>query len=76
LAEIGKPALPALVTVIMDHEEGSLESTNANYSIRVILARHGLRPEAFFEDAAESAASPEGAERLRKAALALKDSKR
>ena len=64
LADIGEPALPELIKVIENHDEASLETANANYTVRVILLRHGGRnAEAFFKDAAAKAQTPQAAER-------------
>ena len=68
LADIGKPALPALTKVIMRHDHASREARNANYTIRVILARHGQDAVVFFKAAAAEATSPEAVQRLRQAA--------
>jgi len=76
LIQIGPLSLPALIKVIETHEPGSLETRNAMEVI--IQLSHYDRPPYVrkLKDAAAKASSPEAAERLRKAAEALKGSKR
>ncbi len=67
LENIGKPALPTLVKVIEGHDDASLESKNARYTVRAILKHERRDPEAFFKDEAARAPSREAARRLLKA---------
>ncbi len=74
--EIGEPAFPALVKAIETHEAGSLETQKAleslTYSSRYKRAEYVAR----LNEEAAKASSPEAAQRLRKAAETLKESKR
>lgn len=76
LKEIGPPSLPALIKVIESHEPNTLETENA---MEVIIDLSRYERSAYVQklkDATESAATPEAAARLRKAAETLKNSKR
>ncbi len=75
LALIGPPAVPALMRVIESHEPNSLETENAMELLKT-LSRYD-RPAYVrkVEEAAEKASSPEAADRLRKAAKVLRESK-
>lgn len=65
---IGKPSLPALVKVLETHEEASMESKHALYTVRLIFR---YDPEgsgrAYLEEAAQQASSTPGAQNLIKA---------
>lgn len=76
LMNIGKPSLPTLIKVIETHEPDSQETENA-MEVVTYLSRD-KRPEYVdcLNEAASKASSPQAAERLRKAAVALKESKR
>ena len=76
LLQIGPPALPALIKVIEAHEPGSLETRN---TLEVIIPLTRYDRPAYVQklkDAAAGAPSPEAAERLRKAAEKLNQSRR
>jgi hypothetical protein len=76
LFQIGKPALPALINVIATHENGSLESENALYTIFAILREEP--PSAWVEYLRESAAhasSPEATQRLLHAAESAEETR-
>jgi hypothetical protein len=68
LAQIGQPALPALVRVIESADRRTMDSENALYTARLILRPWAGRAGEFFRDAAAKAVSVEAAERLWKAA--------
>ena len=76
LIMIGPPSLPALIRVIEAHEPDSLETRHAMEAI-ISLSRYE-RPGYVkkLKDAAARVSTPEAAQRLLKAAEALKDSKR
>lgn len=73
---IGAPSLPAVIKVIEAHEADSLETRNA-MEVIIILSRY-KRPEyvACLKNAAGVATSAQAAERLRRAAEALQETKR
>ena len=73
LAKIGKPALPALVTVIATAESSSLESKNARGTVFSIFS--GRLPEGvkYLRDQASRADSPIARERLTAAAQHIED---
>ncbi len=76
LTQIGEPCVPALLKVIETHEFTSLESRNA-LEVLIYLSRDKRAEyiERLNEEAAK-ASSPEAAQRLLRAAEALKESKR
>jgi len=68
LSGIGKSSLPVLVAVIADHEQGSLFSENALYTIRVIFRDEAGGAKKYLLDAAGNAATPGRKKRLAAAA--------
>ena len=67
LAEIGQPALAALVRVVGARNFDSLESRNARCAIRLIF-RDNARADEFFKQAGAAADTEEARQRLLKAA--------
>ena len=65
---IGKPSLPALVSVIEKRESGSLESENALYAVFAIFRERPQKGASFLRRAAAKAKSGEAARRLLAAA--------
>lgn len=71
LAQIGRASLPALVDALEKHEVGSGTSRNALEVVRYFFRDKPSDGAQYLRKAAASAANPEFAERLRKAAAAL-----
>lgn len=72
LFEIGEAALPALIGVVETHEEDSLASRNALYSISLIFRNDAAGAVNALQAAAARASSPEEARRLSKGAEGLR----
>jgi hypothetical protein len=68
LFQIGKPALPALVRVIEEHESDSLESVNATDTIILIFRERPAGAADYLKKEAAKSATPDGAQRLNRAA--------
>ena len=69
---IGEPALPALVRVIETNETGSRASENAAYTVGSIFRDEPAREVNYLSEAAATASTPEGKNRLLKAVEAAK----
>ena len=72
LRAIGEPALPALVRVIETNETGSRASENAAYTVGSIFRDEPAREVNYLSEAAATASTPEGKNRLLKAVEAAK----
>src|SRR5437867_9109587 len=72
LHAIGEPALPALVRVIETNETGSRDSENAAYTVGSIFRDEPAREVNYLSEAAATASTPEGKNRLLKAVEAAK----
>jgi len=72
LRALGEPALPALVRVIETNETGSRASENAAYTVGSIFRDEPAREVNYLSEAAAKASTPEGRERLLKAAEAAR----
>ncbi len=66
LAEIGKPALPALLEVIETHPFASIESKNARFTVRLFF-RDDQKADEYLTNAAAAASFPEAKQRLLRA---------
>jgi len=76
LSSIGKPSLPALIKVIGTHEPDSPQTQKAMEVIILISGDKRSDYVARLKYAAAAASAPEAAQRLRKAAETLENSKR
>ena len=72
LRALGEPALPALVRVIETNETGSRASENAAYTVGSIFRDEPAREVKYLSEAAAKASTPEGRDRLLKAAEAAR----
>jgi hypothetical protein len=68
LFQIGKPALPALVRVIEEHEKNSLASVNATDTIVLIFRDRPGGAIEYLKEAASKSTAPGGSQRLYEAA--------
>jgi len=71
LAQIGEPALPALVKVLAVHEPNSVESKNSVYAILTIFRENPTQGSQYLKRAAAKASTPEAAERILQVARKL-----
>lgn len=71
LAQIGEPALPALVKVLAEHESNSVASKNSAYAILTIFRENPTQGSQYLKRAAARASTPEAAERILQVAREL-----
>lgn len=76
LAQIGKPALPALAKVIQESEPSSLRSQNAVWAVRGMFRDNMTEGIKYLQNAATKASTPMAAQRLMRAAAKIEKDKR